>query len=229
MGKQNQRSLKWSCQNRRQEYKSMKNRAFSIVELLISLTLLAVVSIGFFSAFRFYQARGLSSTEKAINLNAMRSSLDKLKQDLLISKGLYDNDYSKVHAVNEPFNVYQTKDNQLIVKIPSVYSTNEFIDVADSEYTDYYFYYLSSGELIRKTFRSTKTGSARPTDDYVLAKGLKSIRFSDGLNTLGTLSSEKLLSIRHIQIVITAEVQNTLNGNPQTETLTLNVSFRNYM
>ena len=116
----------------------------------------------------------------------------------------------------------------MIVKIPSVNSSNDFIDLSDPAYTDYYLYFLSNGELIRKTFRSVKTGSARPTGDFVLAKGLKSIRFSDGLNGLGSLTTEKLWSLRHIQITITADVQHTINGSVYTETLILNVSFRNY-
>lgn len=93
----------------------MNRRAYTILELLIVVTLLTVVSLGFFSAFRYYQSRGLMNTTKAINLNAMRSSLDKIKQDLLISKGLYNNDYSTVSAVNAPFNTYLTNDTQLVV------------------------------------------------------------------------------------------------------------------
>lgn len=207
----------------------MNRRAYTILELLIVVTLLTVVSLGFFSAFRYYQSRGLMNTTKAINLNAMRSSLDKIKQDLLISKGLYNNDYSTVSAVNAPFNTYLTNDTQLVVRVPSVYATNEFIDVTDSEYTDYYIYYLSGDSLIRKTFRSTKAGSVRPTDDYVMAKGIKSILFSDGLHPLGTLGNDKLESLRHIQVTITANVQHTVNGKVYTETLILNVSFRNYL
>ncbi|MBN2143902.1 MAG: prepilin-type N-terminal cleavage/methylation domain-containing protein [Candidatus Aureabacteria bacterium] len=208
----------------------MKQKGFSLTELLVSMAVILIISGGMYSAYRYYRTSGIAATKKAINLNNMRAALDKLKHDLLISQGLYDNDYSKVYSgLSASFSGQTTGTSQLIVKVPSINSSGQFINLYDPEYTDYYHYYLSGEKLIRKTYKSTKSGSARSTDDYIMAEGLDSITFSDGLNLLGACSNEDLLSLRHLQITITALVKNTMDGSTHTETLILNVSFRNYL
>lgn len=207
-----------------------KQKGFTLSEMLISVVLLSLVATGFFASFHYSHRTGIAATKKAMTLNNMRSALDKFKHDILISKGLYYNDYTTVYNVSSSFATHSTDTNQLIIKVPSIDSSGEFINLYDSNYTDYYRYYVSNGNLIRKTYKSNEANSARSTNDYILARGIQSVKFGNGLNYLGDTetSSDDIHSMRHVQITVKARIKNTVDGTYETVELILNVSFRNY-
>jgi type II secretory pathway pseudopilin PulG len=203
-----------------------KRTGFSIPELLVSVTLLTVVGMGIFSGFRFYNYTAATAAQKAAVLKNLRTVLDYMKHDLLISRGVYDN-VSSYYAVTPPLSETTTT-SRLVIRVPSVDGSGDFIDLQDEEYIDFYVYELIGDTLVRKTRRSTKGGSVRSTDNFILGDNIDSISFSDGLTNLGSLTPTELKGLRHVQVNISGLVQNQYGGPNDTVELIMNVSFRNY-
>ncbi len=206
-----------------------KQKGFTLVELLFTLIIFSVVGIGMFSAFKYYNITATEATQRMLALQNIRQSLDIIKHDVFISKGIYGNDTPYSSSPSLVGN--STTSNQLIIAIPSINAGGEYIDCTNSTYVDYYKFHLNAaGELIRTTYRGNLApGSARLIEDYIIAKNIKSLTFTDnGLVPLSSISDEDIKGMSHIRVEVKVSFKNTLGGADITETITTNISLRNF-
>lgn len=202
-----------------------RRRAFSFVELLITLVIISFVGLGIFSAFRYYNVTAQSATLRAQLNHELRKAADVLKYTLLEARQVYDNSFP---YATTPALTGATGSSELIVEIPSVNASGNFINFEDLTYIDYVRFYLTSGVLTRMVYRGTTApGSARSATSYDVAENISSVSFRYNGVLLGDMTAAELFGLNSVDVHLTAERQNIWSGEMIQQSLEVKINFRN--
>lgn len=123
----------------------MSKKGFTLIEMIIAIALLgiimAAVSVIFTVSIKNYRNNiQKSSFQKDINF-----VIDNISKDIKLA--------TSVPTEYDP-PTYTLSENTLILALPTIDESGNFVYVGNSPEKDYYIYYLSGNELKRKTFSS---------------------------------------------------------------------------
>ena len=138
----------------------MRNRGFTLIEMLVVIALVAVVGIMvaemFFGQHKLYQAQ----FSELIVLNDARSALDEI-----------DNYVRGANHVLDVYNTFTSDSDTLILQVQSIDATNQLVPGA----YDVVVFYLQAGGLYREVIPNV--ASVRPATIKQLAGNVTALNF----------------------------------------------------
>lgn len=143
------------------------NRGFTLVEMLITMSVVVIVGVLLFSILVnstgfFYQQS--SKTEQGLGIN---DSLVNIKESIK---------EANLVSLNYPPSgtpQYSSNDSNLVLRFQAIASSgNKIFNVFD-----YIVYTVSGGKLYFKVFPDTQNGSVRKSEDRILTQNVSGVKF----------------------------------------------------
>lgn len=214
------------------------NRGFTVVELLISITVIGIALTGLVGAMVFYFAN-MTRNNVFINMtiesqNLLRSTVEELRYGAGVRQS------NTINDPNAPSEGWNTNNDEfvIVIAVPAKNSDNEFIidPVTGQPYNNELVYFKDGGNLFKRTLAnpSAENNSAStscPTNiasttcpaDRLLAESVKDMVFSlfdqDNIPTTNPLLARS--------INITLKMERDTYGQPQSLDNSIRVTLRN--
>jgi len=208
----------------------MRRRAgLSLVELLISLTIVTAVMVGVFGGFRYLAVTQKSNIANTIALQRAEKAFANISKDIAFALGIDTGTYVATNTATS-----------FTITLPSIKSNGTIITedvngdpVTFGTYKDYvYYWYESSDKAIKRQViidASAPAPVGRANSTATIAKNIDSVAFSSAGttgSTLNLLNDTQLGNMDTLYISLTS-TYNRPNADPINKTLSFKVRFRN--
>jgi len=186
-----------------------KRKGFSLTEfliiILITIIALAIAIMLYTSVNRDYKVliSYLNSFVKA------RETVDKISKDCRMAIRIMDN-----------YGAYTTSDDCLILKVPSIDTSGDIVDV-DEEF-DYIVYRINNGDLWKTVIPGSN--SARLSEDGVLKKSVESLLLASDGTPLSSILHKSALT----RVTVWVAVSETVLGKKYTINPGTTIKLMNY-
>ncbi|EKD26628.1 MAG: hypothetical protein ACD_79C01091G0004 [uncultured bacterium] len=209
-----------------------KKIGFTLVEILISLSIISVLFVIFFAGFNFSKISIVKNQTNTKALQRVEKAFNYLKKDLTWSLGIDTSEAWFTTATG-----YTNSAASVILKMPSIDNTGTIImvdgggaDVPLGTYVDYLYLYLDPADKCLKLETHVDTtipvASSRSDGVETLAQEIEDLVFGDGTKSLADMTNSEIDDLNYLHLSVTCQFNDAQNKS-RSKNLSTKIMFRN--